>query len=89
MAEELLKFFSRVGIPREILTDCGANFTSKLMGELYNLLGVKAIKTSPYHPQTDGMVERFNQTMKAMLRKLTQKFDNQWDRALPYLMFAY
>ena len=59
------------------------------MKELYNLLGIHAIKTSPYHPQTDGLVERFNATMKAMLRKVIQKFDQQWDKALPYLMFAY
>lgn len=89
VAEALIPFFSHVGIPQEILTDCGANFTSKLMKELYNLLGIHAIKTSPYHPQTDRLVERFNTTMKSMLRKVIQKFDKQWDKALPYLMFAY
>uniref|UniRef100_A0A1X7SHV8 CCHC-type domain-containing protein n=1 Tax=Amphimedon queenslandica TaxID=400682 RepID=A0A1X7SHV8_AMPQE len=59
----------RYGIPEEILTDQGSNFTSSLLGELYHLMGVKAIKTSPYHPQTDGLVERFNRTLKSMLRK--------------------
>ena len=81
-----MQFFSRVGIPREILTDCGTNFTSRLMKELYSLLQVKSIRISPYHPQTDG---RVNGTMKSMLRKVVQKFDKQWDKALPYLMFAY
>ena len=89
VAEALVPFFSHVGIPQEILTDCGTNFTSRLMEELYSLLGIHAIKTSPYHPQTDGLVERFNATMKSMLRKVIQKFDKQWDKALPYLMFAY
>ena len=66
VAEELVKFFSRVGVPREILTDQGTNFTSQLLLELYRML---PIRTTPYHPQTDGLVERFNQTLKMMLRK--------------------
>ncbi|KAL5509796.1 hypothetical protein EMCRGX_G005226 [Ephydatia muelleri] len=69
VAEELIKVFARVGVPREILTDQGANFTSQLLAELYRLLQVHPIRTSPYHPQTDGLVERFNQTLKSMLRK--------------------
>ena len=43
VAEELLKFFSRVGIPKEILTDQGTNFTSQLLAELYRLLHVDAL----------------------------------------------
>ena len=48
----LVDIFSRLGIPEEILSDQGANFISKLMQDLYKLLGVKPIRTSPYHPQT-------------------------------------
>ena len=70
VAEELVKMFTRVGIPREILTDQGSNFTSQLLAELYRLLHLRPIRTSPYHPQTDGLVERFNQTLKSMLRKV-------------------
>ncbi len=70
IAEVLIELFARFEIPEEILTDQGTNFTSKLLGELYRLSGVKAIQTSPYHPQTDGLVERFNRTHKAMLRKV-------------------
>ena len=69
IAEELMTFFSRVGVPQEILTDQGSNFTSRLLREVYRLLHVSPIRTSPYHPQTDGLVERFNQTLKSMLRK--------------------
>ena len=68
VAEELLEFFSRVGVPEEILTDQGTNFTSQLLSEVYRLLKVKPIRTTPYHPQTDGLVERFNGTLKAMLK---------------------
>ena len=57
IAEELLKFFARMGVPEEILTDQGTNFTSQLLAEVYRLLHIKPIRTTPYHPQTDGLVE--------------------------------
>lgn len=88
VAEELLSFFARVGVPEEILTDQGTNFTSQLLKEVYRLLHIQPIKTTPYHPQTDGLVERFNGTLKAMLRK-TAAEGKDWDRLLPYLLFAY
>ena len=65
VAEELIKVFARVGVPLEILTNqAGTNFASQLLAELYRLLQVRPIRTSPYHPETDGLVERFNQTLK-------------------------
>ena len=89
MTEHLIRLFFRVGIPREILTDQGTNFMSQLLKELYNLLHISQIRTSPYHPQTDGLVERFNKTLKLMLRKLVSKEGKNWDRLLPYVLFAY
>ena len=89
VAEELIKVFSRVGVPREILTDQGTNFTSRLLIELYRMLHIQPIRTTPYHPQTDGLVERFNQTLKLMLRKTAVKEGLDWDKMLPYVLFAY
>ena len=89
VAEQLTQFFSRVGVPKEILTDQGSNFTSKLLAELYKLLSIHPIRTSPYHPQTDGLVERFNQTLKAMLRRAACEDGKDWDCLIPYLLFAY
>ena len=89
IAEELLKLFARVGIPDEILTDQGSNFTSQLLTEIYRMLHVHPIKTTPYHPQTDGLVERFNKTLKSMLRKVVSKEGKDWDQLIPYLLFAY
>ena len=89
VAEELIKMFARVGVPEEILTDQGTNFTSQLLTELYRLLRVHPIRTSAYHPQTDGLVEQFNQTLKTMLRKTANQEGKDWDKLVPYLLFAY
>lgn len=89
VAEELVKLFAQVGVPNEILTDQGSNFMSQLLAEVYRLLQIKPIRTSPYLPQTDGVVERFNQTLKAMLRKAATEDGKDWDRLIPYLLFAY
>ena len=56
--------FSRVGIAKEVLTDQGSWFMSRVMRELLSLLQVKQLRTSVYHPQTDGLVERFNKTLE-------------------------
>ena len=89
IAKELIKVFAQVGIPEEVLTDQGSNFTSKLLSELYRLLKIQAVRTSPYHPQCDGLVEHFNQTLKMMLRKFVIKEGKDWDKLLPYVLFAY
>ena len=71
VAEEFIVFFSRMGIPRETLSDQGTNFMSQLLKEIYRLLQVHSIRTTPYHPQTDGLVKRFLKTMlkRWLLRK--------------------
>ncbi|KAL5457266.1 hypothetical protein EMCRGX_G034513 [Ephydatia muelleri] len=76
VATELVKVFARVGIPREIFTDQGSNFTSQLLAELYRMLHIRPIRTSPYLPQTDGLVEHFNQTLKVMLCKANDSTTN-------------
>ena len=60
-----------------------------MLTELCRMLHIQPIHTSPYHPQTDGLVERFNRTLKAMLNKLVGEEGKDWDRLLPYLLFAY
>ena len=89
IAEELIQIFARVGLPQEILIDQGANFQSQLLQEIHHPLRVRAIRTSPYHPQTDGLVEKFNQTLKSMLRKCAREGGKDWDKMVPFLLFAY
>lgn len=62
---------------------------SNLLKQVYQLLGIKSVRTTPYHPQTDGLTERFNQTLKQMLRKFVNETGSDWDQWLPYLLFAY
>ena len=73
VAKELVNLFSHVGISDEILTDQGTFFMSTMMVEIYRLLHIKRIRTTPYHPQTDGLVERFNGTLKGMLKKFVRR----------------
>ena len=61
---------------------------SRTLWELYELLGIQFIKTSVYHPQTDGLVERFNKTLKSMIRKFVHDDSHNWDKWLVPLLFA-
>ena len=77
------------GVPREILSDRGANFLSNLMAELYKLLGTRKVNTTAYHPKTDGLVERFHRTLLDMLSKAAVDRARDWDLYLPYILFSY
>ena len=70
VAEALVTVFSRTGVPEEILSDQGAQFMSNIMKEVSRLLSVKQLTTTPYHPQCNGLVERFNGTLKTMLKRM-------------------
>lgn len=64
VAEALVEIFSRIGVPEEMLTDMGSQFTSALMKEVSRLISMRQLTTTPYHPICNGLVERFNGTLK-------------------------
>ena len=64
VAEALVEMLSRVGIPDEMLTDCGSQFTAEVMKEVSRLQSLQQLTTTPYHPMCNGLVERFHATMK-------------------------
>ncbi|KAJ8344651.1 hypothetical protein SKAU_G00288440 [Synaphobranchus kaupii] len=86
IARELMLLFSRVGLPEEILTDQGTPLMSRIMRDLCQLMKVTQLRTSVYHPQTDGLVERFN--LKKMLKKTMEADGRNWDQLLPFVLFT-
>ena len=78
----------RHGVLQELLSDRGGNFLSDLMQEMCKLMGVKKLNTSGYHPQCNGLVERFNSTLIHMLAKVTTN-PKDWDKCLPYVVYVY
>ena len=83
------EIISRHGVPAKLLSDRGTNFLSELMQEICKLMGTEKVNTSSYHPQMDGLVERFNRTLTAMLAKTVEIDGTDWDHRLPYVLFAY
>ena len=82
-------FVSRFGVPSVIHSDQGSEFESRLFEEVCQLLGIEKTRTTPYHPQSDGLVERFNRTLQQMLSAFGNKERDDWDEHLPYVTMAY
>ena len=82
-------FILHYGFPERIITDQGRNFESELIGHLCQLAGVQKLRTSPYHPQTNGQCERFNGTLLNMLGTLTPEQKKDWKSHVPALVHAY
>src|SRR6266446_2756488 len=77
------------GLPEEILSDRGSAFVSRFSKELMDLLGVKLTPSTPYHPQTDGQMERVNQEIEAYLRVFVNHHQDDWADWLLLAEFAY
>ena len=88
VAEGMVEVYSRTGLSTEILTDQGTVFMSALHKQLCDVLEIKRIRTSPYQPESDGMLERWHASMKSMIKK-TEPDHRDWDKCLKYLLFAY
>jgi len=88
IVKALVKFFTFVGLPKVVQSDQGSNFMSGVFQSVMVQLGIQQVKSTAYHPQSQGALERFHQTLKTMLRTycMTQKDD--WDEGIPLLLFA-
>ena len=79
----------RFGFPGKISHDQGREFEKDLFKELPKLCGVKRIRTTTYHPQTKGKVERMSQTIISMLQTLPELHKNEWKDHIQKLVFEY
>jgi hypothetical protein len=77
------------GIPKTIISDRGAQFIARFWEQLQYALGTKLIRSSAYHPQTDGQTERVNQILEDMLRACALQYDENWDKCLSLAEFSY
>ena len=83
------KFIVHYGLPKKILMDHGCNFESQLVADICGLMGVQKIRTSPYHPQTNGQCKRFNSTLINMLGTLPKEKKSEWKNHIGTLVHAY
>lgn len=77
------------GAPRQFHSDRGTNFDGKVVHGLCELFNIEKTRTTPYHPQGDGQVERYNSTMGALLNALVRADVEEWDEYLAYCAYAY
>ncbi|UYV66976.1 hypothetical protein LAZ67_4003508, partial [Cordylochernes scorpioides] len=93
-AMEIAKFIVeeiilRHGAPQQIITDRGTNFMSQIIKQINNSSGINHLKTTAYHPQTNGLTERLNKTLTDMLSMYVDAEQKNWDEVLPFVTFAY
>ena len=87
VAEALVSnYIARFGVPLELTSDQGSQFESLLFQELTKLLGIHKIRTTPYHPQSNGIIERFNRNLKEIL--IARGNTDNWSEELPLVLLG-
>ena len=88
IADSLIEFFTRYGLPKTVQTDQGTNFNSRLFQKVLGRLHISHQMSSAYHPQSQGALERFHQTLKTMLRTYCVDHQKDWNKGVPLMLFA-
>ncbi|CAH8642613.1 unnamed protein product [Dicrocoelium dendriticum] len=84
------QWITRWGAPEQLHSDRGSNFESIIVSEMCHLLNIRKTRTTAYHPQGNGAVERANRSLKALLKAFTdENGSREWDIALPHCLLAY
>lgn len=89
IACKLVTFITLFGIPEAILSDQGSDFTSTVIKELNKLFKIRHVLSTPYHPQTNGALERSYLTLKDYLKHYINQNQNNWDQYVELAMFTY
>ena len=89
VAKFLYELFLRHGFCPIVISDQGREFCNRITDQLFALTGTEHRVTSAYHPQSNGLVERFNQTLVNALVKKTAEDQHNWDRHIDTILFAY
>ena len=84
----LVKFFTFVGLPKSVQFDQGSNFMSGIFQQIMLEMGIKQYRSSAYHPERQGVLERFYQTLKNMIRSYNFDIEKDWDEGIHRLLFA-
>lgn len=85
----VVEFFTKFGCPQQIHTDQGREFQSELFRLVCQKFGIQQTRTAPYRPNSDGLIERFNRTLKQLLKIFASENPKDWDDHLPFLLMAY
>ena len=77
------------GVPNQLLSGRRSNLLPDLLMDIFHLTSMKKVNPTAYHPHTDGLVENFNRTLRAMLAKHSKQFGMDWDKHLQHLLLTY
>lgn len=89
IGEDLFKYISIFGPPVEILSDQGKEFLNSVVDHILTLYNIDRKMTSIYNPRTNGLTERFNQTLVNAIRKHAETDEINWPKWLPFALLAY
>ncbi len=89
VAPVLWEYISLYGPPKELLSDCGTEFLNATIKQITTTCGIEHRVTSPYRPETNGLTERFNQTLVRALKKHCEDDPKEWNKWLPFVILAY
>ena len=89
IADKLINHMMRFGIVEQLLSDLGTQLQSQVLELVYDALGIQRLRTTAYHPECDGISERFVQTMKSMLSTLVNEKCDNWDDYLDAITYEH
>ena len=89
LLQTVKEFICRFGMLRQLHSDQGKQFESEVFQQICLLLDIDKARASAYHPQSNGLVERFNRRLLNMLMKLVSADQSDWDQQWPFLLISY